>query len=177
MNVIFQNTQWQASVFVYFISVILLLGFIGMIFVYAPYKSSGGHIIKWYKDIPLKFKFLALGAFALMTAVIVLFIVLCICPCLKWVFTMNGGGGETVILEVNDENISFVDAEFRAEKIGYNIVFIRNNEEVRPITLFSDEDVSRIKASGSVEIRYGYIKSANEVVSEVWTIASRDAAD
>ena len=172
MNVIFRNTQWQASVSVYFIPVILLLGFIGLIFVYAPYKSSGGHIIKWYKDIPLKYKLLALGAFAVMAAVIVLFIVLYICPGLRWVFTMNGGGGETVVLEVNGENISFVDAEYRAEKIGYNIVFIHNNEEVKPITLFSEDDVSKIKSSGSVKIRYGYIKNVNEEVSEVWTVTS-----
>ncbi|MBQ7699070.1 MAG: hypothetical protein IJT49_01860, partial [Clostridia bacterium] len=88
---------------------------------------------------------------------------------------MNGGGGETVVIKVNDETVSFEDAEYRTKKVGNNIIFTHNGTEITPISILSDEEVSKIKASEYIEIRYGYIENFNEKVSEVWTITSLEA--
>ena len=175
MNVIYRYNLLQSQAAIFTIPVLLLLAFIILILIYAPSKDSGGHIIKWYKEIPLKQKLIALAVFAVLFSVAVFLFVSYIYPDISFCLKMNGEGGETVVIKVNDETVSFADAEYRTKKVGNNIIFTHNGTEITPISILSDEEVSKIKASEYIEIRYGYIENFNEKVSEVWTITSLEA--
>ena len=175
MNVIYRYNIFQTQAVLFSIPVLLLLAFIVLILIYAPYKSSGGHIIKWYKEIPLKEKLIALAIFAALFSVAVFLFVSYICPDINYCIKMNRGEGETVVIKVSDDTVSFEDAEYRTKKVGNEIIFTHNGTEITPISILSDEEVSKIKASEYIEIRYGYIENFNEKVSEVWTITSLEA--
>ena len=177
MNVIYRYNIFQTSVVTFSIPVILISAFIIVVFIYAPYKSSGGHIIKWYKDNPLKYLLIFLAILAVLIAADVFLFVSYICPDINYCTKMNRGGGETVVIKVNDETVSFEDAEYRTKKVGNNIIFTHNGTEITPISILSDEEVSKIKASEYIEIRYGYIENFNEKVSKVWTITSLEAVE
>ena len=119
----------------------------------------------------------SLAILAVLIAADVFLFVSNICPDINYCIKMNRGGGETVVINVSDDTVSFEDAEYRTVKVGDEIIFTHNGTEITPISILSDEEVSKIKASEYIEIRYGYIENFNEKVSEVWTITSLEAVE
>ncbi len=161
MNTIFFNRQTLFGLFPYLIVVSSCVAFITVCII-AVYKDSNGHLLQWCKDIPLIFK-IGIALFLVVIVTVVSCTGYTIFRISKYLLAMHKGEYSVAFISNYDENYTVVDALYRGDKIGNNIIIYYNGTELHPMTILSDNEVSQIRESDIVEIDYGFIGGDIEI--------------